>query len=281
MRNKKAVLSKSARQGSVPPWPSNTGWRLQLCPCPCPLLAGGEGAACSSDSIRASKMDGFSGGIPPYSFLTVPWIHSNYLISSGLYTWVQVELLLLTTGLLLLSSSQIFLKASSSWEVGRQRGFPCQEDSHSSSAAHATSSRDWGWQSHLGNIACAPVSRKHLALPDSWAEGLGFPSAEQHHCCFLSCSGLSWTYLSWAARVTWCVTLGCLCASPVPLRLGCCRWAHLLGRSPSIMPSWKSSSPCCFFLAVMSVKWFFVKTFVIFHNKEQIVTCWQDIGAAI
>lgn len=122
MRNKKAVLSKSARQGSVPPWPSNTGWRLQLCPCPCPLLAGGEGAACSSDSIRASKMDGFSGGIPPYSFLTVPWIHSNYLISSGLYTWVQVELLLLTTGLLLLSSSQIFLKASSSWEVGRQRG---------------------------------------------------------------------------------------------------------------------------------------------------------------
>lgn len=109
-----------------------------------------------------------------------------------------------------------------------QRSLPLSRVFPSSSAAHAMLSHGWGWQSHLGNITCVLPSRKLLAPPDPRAEGLGFTSLEQHPYYFHS-----WfKYLSWLARVPFCVILGFLGAA-------CMQRTHLLGRSPSITPIWK------------------------------------------
>lgn len=150
-----------------------------------------------------------------------------------------------------------------------QRSLPLSRVFPSSSAAHAMLSHGWGWQSHLGNITCVLPSRKLLAPPDPRAEGLGFTSLEQHPYYFHS-----WfKYL-----VGWPGSLSVSLLAFLVL-LACRELISWAGALPS-HPSESSTSPCCFFIAVMTVIYFFGKAFFLFCNKEWILTCWQDTGAA-
>lgn len=209
--------------------------------------------------------------VEAHSFLSLPWIYSNYLIFSGPWALAGIEQLLLTNRLLLCFSSQIWLKASPCWKANRQ-SFPCQEGSHlplQPMQCHPLAEGD------KATLETSPVCFPpgsfwlHLTLEQKAQDSHVSSSIPAVFSPALS------SYLSWLARVPSCVTwvsLCCLCADNTSPGQEPFHHTHLNLSQPLLLLH--CSDDCNFFF------FFFGKTFVLFYSKEWILTCWQDTGAA-